>query len=44
MGGGAVWFPIAMCAVMGVLYLLLASFFLRIFERAARARATLSLT
>ncbi|HWE80928.1 MAG TPA: ABC transporter permease [Gaiellaceae bacterium] len=44
LGHGAVWFPIAMCAVVGVAYFVLAAFFLRIFERAARARATLSLT
>jgi ABC-type polysaccharide/polyol phosphate export permease len=43
-GHGAVWFPIAMCAAIGVAYFVLAAFFLRIFERAARARATLSLT
>lgn len=43
-GGGAVWFPIAMCGVVGAAYFVLAAFFLRIFERLARARATLSLT
>ena len=43
-GDGAVWFPIAMCAVTGAAYLVLAAFFLQVFERAARARATLSLT
>ena len=42
--GGSVWFPIAMCALTGALYLGLATVFLRIFERAARARATLALT
>jgi ABC-2 type transport system permease protein len=42
--GGSVWFPIAMCALTGALYLGLAAVFLRIFERAARARATLALT
>jgi hypothetical protein len=42
--GGSVWFPIGMCAVTGVAYIVLAAFFLRIFERAARANATLSLT
>jgi ABC-2 type transport system permease protein len=41
--GGDVWFPIAMCAVTGAAYLVLAAAFLRVFERAARARATLSL-
>ena len=44
LGGGPVWFPIAMCAVTGAVYLVLASAFLRVFERAARARATLSLS
>ena len=43
-GGGAVWFPVAMCVVLAAAYLALAAFFLRIFERLARARATLSLT
>jgi ABC-2 type transport system permease protein len=43
-GGGAVWFPIAMCAVTGFVYLTLAAVFLQIFERASRARATLALT
>jgi ABC-2 type transport system permease protein len=42
--GGSVWFPIAMCALTGALYLGLAAVFLRVFERAARARATLALT
>ena len=42
--GGSVWFPIAMCALIGAAYLALAAAFLRVFERAARARATLSLT
>jgi ABC-2 type transport system permease protein len=41
--GGDVWFPIAMCAATGAAYLALAAGFLRVFERAARARATLSL-
>jgi ABC-2 type transport system permease protein len=44
LGEGAVWFPIAMCAVTGAAYLVLAAVFLRWFERAARARATLALT
>jgi ABC-2 type transport system permease protein len=43
-GGGAVWFPIAMCVVVGAAYLALAAVFLRIFERKARANATLALT
>ena len=38
LGHGAVWFPVAMCAAIGLAY------FLRVFERAARARATLALT
>jgi ABC-2 type transport system permease protein len=42
--GGAVWFPLGMCAATGAAYLALAAVFLRTFERAARARATLSLT
>jgi ABC-2 type transport system permease protein len=42
--GGPVWFPIAMCAVTGAAYFVLATGFLQIFEREARARATLSLT
>lgn len=44
LGGGSVWFPIAMCAAVSVVYFVLAAVFLRIFERAALARATLSLT
>jgi ABC-type polysaccharide/polyol phosphate export permease len=44
LGGGAVWFPVAMCAATGTAYLVLAAAFLRIFEREARARATLALT
>jgi ABC-2 type transport system permease protein len=43
-GGGPVWFPIGMCVVVGAAYLVLAALFLRVFEREARARATLSLT
>lgn len=43
-GGGAVWFPIGMCVGLGAAYLALAALFLRLFERLARARATLSLT
>jgi ABC-type polysaccharide/polyol phosphate export permease len=42
--GGEVWFPAGMCLVVGAAYLALAAVFLQIFERAARARATLSLT
>ena len=44
LGGGEVWFPVAMCVAIGVAYFVLAGIFLQIFERAARARATLSLT
>ncbi len=44
LGQGAVWFPIGMCAAVALAYFVLAAFCLRIFERAARARATLSLT
>jgi ABC-2 type transport system permease protein len=43
LGAGPVWFPIAMCGVTGAAYLVLAAVFLQIFERAARARATLAL-
>lgn len=43
-GGGDVWLPIAMCFVVGAAYLLLAGVFLQVFERKARANATLSLT
>jgi ABC-2 type transport system permease protein len=44
LGDGAVWFPIAMCIVIGAFYFVLAALCLQVFERAARARATLSLT
>ncbi len=44
LGGGAVWFPVLMCALIGTAYLVLAGICRRIFEDAARARATLSLT
>jgi ABC-2 type transport system permease protein len=44
LGHGAVWFPVAMCAAIGLAYFLLAAVCLSYFERAARARATLSLT
>jgi hypothetical protein len=44
LGDGNVWFPMAMCAVLGVAYFVAAAYFLRTFERLARARATLSLT
>lgn len=42
--GGDVWFPIAMCIAIAVVYFALAAACLRVFERAALARATLSLT
>ena len=44
LGSGPVWFPIAMCVATGAAYLVLAAVFLKYFERAARARATLALT
>jgi len=44
LGSGPVWFPIAMCVATGAAYLALAAVFLKYFERAARARATLALT
>jgi len=43
-GGGDPWFPIAMCAALGAAYLALSAWFMRLFERRARANATLSLT
>ncbi len=42
--GGDATFPMLMCALLGVAYLFLAITFLRVFERRARADATLSLT
>jgi ABC-2 type transport system permease protein len=42
--GGSVWFPMFMCAAVGAVYFGLAAVFLRFFERAARNRATLSLS
>jgi ABC-2 type transport system permease protein len=42
--GGESWFPIALCGATGIAYFGLAALFLRVFERAARARATLALT
>jgi hypothetical protein len=44
LGGGEVWAPLALTAALGVVYSVLAFFFLRLFEYLARARATLSLT
>jgi ABC-type polysaccharide/polyol phosphate export permease len=43
-GDGSAWPEIAMCALLGVAYLVLGALFLRNFERLARQRATLSLT
>jgi ABC-2 type transport system permease protein len=42
--GGHPWSSIGMCLVLAALYFVLASFFLRVFERLARGRATLSLS
>jgi ABC-2 type transport system permease protein len=42
--GGTPWWDIGMCAVLTVAYFIVATFFLRIFEHLARARATLRLT
>ena len=42
--GGSAWVELAMCAGLGVVYLVLGSVALRNFERLARSRATLSLT
>jgi ABC-2 type transport system permease protein len=42
--GGHPWASIGMCLALGVVYVVLAAFFLRIFERLARDRATLSLS
>ena len=42
--GGDPWSSIGMCLALAVLYVVLAWFFLRIFERLARDRATLSLS
>lgn len=43
-GGGNAWADMAMCAALGVVYLVLGSFALRNFELRARQSATLSLT
>ena len=43
-GGGSAWPEIAMCLLLGAIYLALGSVLLRNFERLARERATLSLT
>jgi ABC-2 type transport system permease protein len=43
-GGGDAWLPIGMCALLGAVYLGLSAWFMRVFERRARANATLSLT
>jgi ABC-2 type transport system permease protein len=42
--GGSPWAPIGWASLLGLVYLVLAAAFLRIFEHQARARATLSLT
>jgi ABC-2 type transport system permease protein len=42
--GGAVWGPVGVTALTGVVYLVLATLALRWFEHLARARATLGLT
>lgn len=42
--GGRVGFPLAMCAALGVLYLIVGAALLRWLERLARERATLPLT
>jgi ABC-2 type transport system permease protein len=42
--GGAVWLPLGMIALLGVVSVVVAAFTFRIFEHLARARATLSLT
>ena len=44
LGGGTVWQPLLLTTALGVVYGVLAFFFLRLFEYLARARATLSLT
>jgi ABC-2 type transport system permease protein len=42
--GGDVWRPLGMVALLGVVSALVATFTFRVFEKQARARATLSLT
>jgi ABC-2 type transport system permease protein len=42
--GGAVWPPLGMVAVLGIVCAAIAAFTFRVFEHEARARATLSLT
>jgi ABC-2 type transport system permease protein len=42
--GGEVWGPIGMTVALGVVYLVLALVMVEVFERQARAKATLSLT
>ena len=44
LGGGAVWWPLLLTILLGALYAVGAFFFLRLFERLARDRATLALT
>ena len=43
-GGGGLWWEVGLTLVLGALYAVGAFFFLRLFERLARARATLALT
>ena len=44
LGGSSAWPELGACAALGVLYLMLGTFFLHNFERLARQRATLALT
>ena len=42
--GGEVWEGVGMCVLLGVIYLVVGSFFMQNFEKRARQHATLSLT
>jgi ABC-2 type transport system permease protein len=44
LGGGGIWWPLALTAALGAAYGGVSFFFLRLFERLARDRATLALT
>ena len=44
LGGGAIWWPLLLTLALGAAYAVGAFLFLRVFERLARDRATLSLT
>ena len=44
LGGGGIWWEIALTLALGLVYAVAAFMFLRLFERLARARATLALT